>query len=441
MTKNVAVISLGCDKNRVDTEKMLYALNKNGYNLVGDYSLAQIIIVNTCAFIESARVEAIDTILAAAEYKKDKLEKLIVTGCLPQKHLSELKDGLPEVDAFLGIDNYYDLPQIIESLYENKSDYVPLCDKVDCSDRFLSTPTHYAFLKIADGCDNRCTFCTIPSIRGKYISRSEESLLEEAKMLEESGVKEIILVAQDVTRYGIDLYGEYRLVSLLKKLSMLDFTWIRLMYCYPELVDENLINEIDNNDKIAKYIDIPMQHADDKILKLMNRRGREKDLEALLDRIGKCKNHIAVRTTFMVGFPGEEEENFDNLYKFLSVQKIDNVGIFAYSDEEDTPSFRLKDKVSDKIKAERVEKLGKLYKDIRIEKNKSLIGKTLKVLYESIDFDRNMFVGRTQYNAPDIDTLVYFTGEFADVGTFYDVKITGFDEYDLIGEIVNERRN
>ncbi len=436
MKKNVAVISLGCDKNRVDTEKMLYSLNKAGYNLVSDYSSAQIIIVNTCAFIESARSEAIDTILAAAQYKKDKLEKLIVTGCLPKKYSAELKDGLPEVDMFLGTENYYALPEIIENLYGDSSNYVPTCDKFDCSDRFLSTPTHYAFLKISDGCDNHCTFCTIPSIRGKYVSRSEESLIEEAKMLEQSGVKELILVAQDVTRYGIDLYGEYRLVPLLRKLSALDFEWIRLMYCYPELVTEELICEIDNNAKIAKYIDIPMQHADDSILKLMNRRGNSGDLAKLLKRISECKNHIAVRTTFMVGFPGEKQENFDNLYNFLSEYKIDNVGIFAYSDEEDTPSFRLKNRVNAETKAKRVEKLGELYKNIRIEKNKALVGKTLKVLYESIDFDRNMFVGRTQYNAPEIDTAVYFTGEFADVGTFYDVKITGYDEYDLIGETV-----
>ncbi len=436
MRKSVAVISLGCDKNRVDTEKMLFSLNNAGYDLVSDYSEAQIIIVNTCAFIGSARAEAIDTILAAAEYKKNKLEKLIVTGCLPQKYLSELKDGLPEVDAFLGTENYYSLPQTIENLYNGNKNYIPVCDKFDRSDRFLSTPTHYAFLKISDGCDNRCTFCTIPSIRGKYTSRSEESLINEAKMLEQSGVKELILVAQDVTRYGIDLYGEYRLVPLLRKLSELDFTWIRLMYCYPELVTEELIREIDGNDKIAKYIDIPMQHADDKILKLMNRRGNGNDLKKLLQRISECKNHIAVRTTFMVGFPGEDQENFDNLYDFLSEYKLDNVGIFAYSDEEDTPSFKLKNKVPNEVKAERVEKLGELYKKIRMEKNKALVGKTLKVLYESIDFDRNMFVGRTQYNAPEIDTVVYFTGEFADVGTFYDVKITGYDEYDLIGEIV-----
>ncbi len=291
-------------------------------------------------------------------------------------------------------------------------------------------------MKIADGCDNRCTYCMIPSIRGKYVSRSEESLVEEAKTLADSGVRELILVAQDVTRYGKDLYGEYRLVSLIKKLSELDFEWIRLMYCYPELVTEELIREIDDNPKVAKYIDIPMQHTDDKILKLMNRRSNSKNLSKLLKRISRCKNDIAVRTTFMVGFPQESEENFGNLYNFLSSHKIDNVGIFAYSDEEDVPSFKLDGKVSGEIKAARVEKLGELYKSIREQKNKSLVGKTLKVLYEAIDFDRNMFVGRTQYNAPEIDTFVYFTGEFADVGTFYDVKITGYDEYDLIGEIV-----
>ena len=436
MERNVAVISLGCDKNRVDTEKMLYALNEKGYRIVADYREAHIIVVNTCAFIESAREEAIDTILEAAAYKKDKLEKLIVTGCLPKKHMSELKSGLPEVDAFLGIDNYYSLPQVIEDLSAGKTICSYASDGKDDCKRVVSTPTHYAFLKIADGCDNHCTFCTIPSIRGKYVSRSVESLLKEAKMLEENGVKELILVAQDVTRYGVDLYGEYKLVPLIKELSKLEFTWIRLMYCYPELVSEELIREIDENDKVAKYIDIPMQHSDDKILKLMNRRGSNADMQRLLNRLAACKNHIAVRTTFMVGFPGEEEDNFNNLCGFLEKYQIDNVGIFAYSDEDSAPSSKLGGKLSAKVKAQRVEKLGEIYKNIRLEKNKKLIGKTVRVLYESIDFDKNAFVGRTQYNAPDIDTVVYFTGEFADVGNFYDVKITDCNEYDLIGEIL-----
>ena len=436
MGRSVAVISLGCDKNRVDTEKMLYALNEKGYSIVADYSDANVIVINTCAFIESAREEAIDTILSAAAYKKDKLEKLIVTGCLPKKHMQELKSGLPEVDAFLGTDNYYSLPQVIEDLYADETNRVYEKDAYDRAERVISTPTHYAFLKIADGCDNHCTFCTIPSIRGKYVSRSEESLIKEAEMLEKNGVKELILVAQDVTRYGIDLYGQYRLVPLIRKLSQLDFTWIRLMYCYPELVTEELICEIDGNDKVAKYIDIPMQHADDKILRLMNRRGSSADMQKLLDRLAACKNHIAVRTTFMVGFPGEEEDNFNNLCDFLEKYKIDNVGIFAYSDEDSAPSSKLGGKLSAKVKSKRVEQLGEIYKNIRLDKNKKLIGKTVKVLYESIDFDKNMFVGRTQYNAPEIDTVVYFTGEFADVGNFYDVRITDCDEYDLIGEIV-----
>ncbi len=437
MVKNVAVVSLGCDKNRVDTEKMLYNLISAGFKITNDYDNAEIIIVNTCAFIGAARKEAIETVLQMAEYKKQKCEKLIVTGCLPQKYLEQLKDDLTEADAFLGTGSYDTIVSVIESLYpQNRFCSAERTDFKDNINRTVSTPGHYAFLKIADGCDNKCTFCTIPSIRGKYISRTVESLVKEAQCLIDNGAKEIILVAQDVTRYGFDLYGRYALIELIGELSKLDIMWIRLMYCYPELVTNELIGEIDSNPKVAKYIDIPLQHYDDRILKLMNRRGRSADIDKLFERIRQCKNHISVRTTFMVGFPSETEEEFLNLYNFAKRAKIDHVGVFAYSPEEDTPSAKLKGRVKKAEKHKRVAMLGELHLENCREKNNEAIGKTLKVLYEDIDYNRAMFKGRTQDSAPDIDTFVYFTGSYAEAGQVYDVKITGYEDYDLTGEMI-----
>ena len=426
----IGIVSLGCDKNRIDTENMLYYLKGGEYSVVDDYSEAQVIIINTCAFIESARIEAIDTILEMAEYKKTgKCEKLIVTGCLPQKYLNELKDELVEVDAFLGVNEYEKIANCINS--QNS-----IAEKTN--KRILTTPQHYAYLRIADGCDNFCTFCTIPSIRGKYRSKSLEEVISEANSLIANGVKEIILIAQDVTSYGKDLYGKPSLVMLLKELSKLDVRWIRLMYCYPELVSDELIEEIANNDKIVKYIDIPLQHVSDKILRLMNRRSRKAQICELIKKLReKCPN-IVIRSTFMVGFPGESEEDFAQLCGFCEEYKLERVGIFAYSKEEDTPSAKIKGHLSDDIKEERVDILGSILQDGMIGHNSSYVGQVLDVVYEDIDYDKNMFVGRTSFDAPDIDSVVYFTGEFADVGEIYKVKITAVDGYDLKGEIVDE---
>ena len=428
MNKKIGVVSLGCDKNRVDTENMLYYLKDGAFEITNNYADAQIIIVNTCAFIESARAEAIDTILEMAEYKKHgQCEKLIVTGCLPQKYKDQLVEGLPEVDAFLGVKEYEKIAQVITGS-ENCS------EKTD--KRIITTPQHYAYLRIADGCDNHCTFCTIPSIRGKYKSLEFDKVLDQAKDLEKLGVKEIILVAQDVTSYGKDFNGKPCLVELLKELSKFDFEWIRLMYCYPELVSDELIEEIATNPKIAKYIDIPLQHVDDGILKLMNRRSRYSEICSVIKKLREKCPDIAIRTTFMVGFPSETEIQFENLCAFANEYKLDHVGVFAYSKEEDTPSAKIKGHLDDKIKLERVDILGEILEKNNEENNLKLIGKTVKVLYEDIDYERNMFIGRTQYNAPDIDSVVYFTGDFADVGEFYEVKITAVDGYDLIGEKV-----
>ncbi|MCH5164474.1 MAG: 30S ribosomal protein S12 methylthiotransferase RimO [Clostridiales bacterium] len=430
---NLHVISLGCDKNRVDTEKMLYRL-RGQFNITDDMADADVIIINTCGFILSAREESINTILEAANYKKDgKCRKLIVTGCLAQKYASELKEDLPEVDAFLGTNDYDKIGEALEGEEVICYNSANPCEEI--GERILTTPPHFAYLKIADGCDNRCTYCTIPSIRGRYRSTDIESLLGEAKSLSDSGVKELILVAQDVTRYGIDLYGEYKLVELIRRLSELDFSWIRLMYCYPELVTDKLIDEIKNNPKVAKYIDIPLQHVDGDILKKMNRLSTEQSIYEVLNKLKEAG--IAVRTTLMTGFPTESDEQFDKLYNFVLDNKLRHVGVFAYSDE-DTPSSKMKGKVPNYVRHNRAKKIAMAHKNNVKEYNKSMIGKTVRVLYEDVDYDKMLFKGRTEDCAPDIDTYVYFKSDFADVGKFYNVKITGYKGYDLIGELVNE---
>lgn len=429
--KTAAIVSLGCDKNRVDTENILYYLGQGGYTLTDDMNDADVIIINTCAFIKSAEKEAVDEIFAAAECKKTgKCKKLVVAGCLPMRYGESLAELLPEADCFVGMNDYADICGIIErgDRVRMNGAYAPT------PRRILSTPPHYAYLKIADGCDNRCTYCTIPYIRGKYRSRTPDSLLEEAAYLDSMGVKELILVAQDVTRYGSDL-GGYMLVPLVKRLlAECSFSVIRLMYCYPELVTDELIDLISQEKRVASYIDVPLQHISDGILKRMGRRTSSAQIKELFTKL-KSRN-IAIRTTFMVGFPGETEEQFGELMDFVSEYRPDHTGVFAYSREEGTPAARMKDQVSVAVKRRRVSEIGKLTERIAEERNASLVGKTLPVIYEDIDYDRNMFVGRTEADAPEIDGLVYFKGDFCDVGSVYNVRITGYKGYDLIGEKV-----
>ena len=429
---NLYVISLGCDKNRVDTEKMLFRL-RGMFNVVADIEQADVIIINTCGFIEPARVEAIDTILEAIEYKKRRCSKLIVTGCLPQKYMDELIESLPEVDAFLGTNDYDKIVDVVNS--SQKACYNSSNPCAEIEGRILTTPPHYAYLKIADGCDNFCTYCTIPSIRGKYRSVPIEQLINEARELTSSGVKELILVAQDVTRYGIDLYSSYKLVDLIRELSKLDLKWIRLMYCYPELVTDELIDEIVANNKVVKYIDVPLQHVDGEILRKMNRTTSEKTVLTLIDKL--ISKEIAVRTTLMTGFPTESDEQFDKLCKFVSSKRLRHVGVFAYC-EEDTPSKKIKGKVPVRLRQKRAKTISLLHKENVALYNKSMVGKTVTVLYEDVDYDKMMFVGRTADCAPEIDTLVYFKANYANVGEFYNVLITGVRGYDLIGEAINE---
>lgn len=427
--RNIAFISLGCDKNRVDTENIIFNV------LRGDYAVsaledADVIVINTCAFIESARKESIDTILETAETYKThgKCQKLIVTGCLPQKYASELKVELPEVDAFIGTNEYDGVLNVINSLFAEKA------GEYDTGGRVLTTSPSSVFLRIADGCNNKCTFCTIPSIRGGYRSVPLDKLIQEASSLVDDGASELILIAQDVTRYGYDLgEGAPKLIDLLKALCELDVKWIRLMYCYPEMMTDELINYIKSSPKIAKYIDIPIQHISSRILKLMNRRGSGDDIKVLFDKL----SGIVIRTTLMVGFPSEEESDFDELIDFVNEYKPVYAGVFAYSKEEDTPSAKLKPQITAKIKKQRVNALGAACTKVTKDFNASQVGRTIEVLYEDIDFERELFKGRAEFQSPDIDGCVYFTAtECVEVGRYYKVKITDYDDYDLYGEVV-----
>lgn len=435
----IGLVSLGCDKNRIDSENMLAYLQKDGYELTGDPQQAEIIIVNTCGFIDSAKQEAIDTILEMSEYKKDKCRFLVVTGCLAQRYMQDIADEFPEVDMILGTANYHNMPLYIKNLVDGRGQRCYANDKDDrhfSSERVLTTPYHYAYLKIAEGCDNKCTYCAIPGIRGKYTSRRIEDIVEEAKTLVgEYGVKELIIVAQDVSRYGLDLYGEIKLIELLQELSKLDVEWIRLLYLYPELVSERLIEYMAGNPKICKYLDIPCQHISDSVLKLMNRRVRKADVVELINMIRKYGD-FTIRSTFIVGFPRESQQDFEELKEFLTWAKLDRCGFFAYSMEDGTPASRLDGQIDEDVKLARQEELYALQEGIMAEKMQERVGGVVDVIYEGIDYDLQMFYGRTQYDAPEIDTKVYFTADVPlDIGKIYKVKIDEIDSGDYFGHV------
>lgn len=391
--KLFGVISLGCDKNRVDSEKLIGLLKERKCALTDDLSKAQIVIVNTCAFLESARKESIETILECAGYKKSgKLEKIVVTGCLPQKFIGELFDPLTEADVFLGIRDYEKIFEALEKSYERneRENYVGKGSDGFRFGRVLTTEPHYAYLKIADGCYNHCTYCLIPKIRGRYVSYPMEDLLKEAEEL--GDVSELIVVAQDTTRYGEDLYGENRFVNLLSELSKLDnIRKIRLLYCYPDVIGEELIAEIRDNDKILKYIDIPLQHSENRILKLMNRKGGRESYLALLKKLREEIPQIAVRSTFISGFPGETEEEFEGMKVFLKEAKFANCGFFAYSREPDTAAARMSGQVHSSTKRRRVRELYEVQREISGKFLSSFVGKSLEVLCDGIDYDKNCF--------------------------------------------------
>lgn len=434
--KRVGVISLGCDKNRVDTEKMLAVLNGK-HQLVNDISTAEIIIINTCAFLQSSREEAIGEILSAGEYKKQgSAEKIIVTGCLPQKFVSEIFDELPEVDAFMGVSDYDEILDVIDGIYQGIRLNAVGEPGAECSTKRMLTTQNYAYLKIADGCSNHCTYCLIPYIRGKYRSVDKNMLIEEARSL--GKVAELVLVAQDVARYGNDLQPKSNLVELIRELSALDNVGsIRLLYCYPENITDELIEELKNNSKLIKYIDIPLQHADDGVLKLMNRKGTGKGYLELIYKLKEKVKGIAIRSTFITGFPRESEDAFLNLVEFLKKAELFNCGFFKYSREEGTPAYKLDGVIDGKTASARLKKLYSVQKKIVKNNLKKLLNTTVKVLAEGFDEDRLVYYGRAYFNAPDIDGKIYFfSAEEVVYGEYYDVDISEISDYDLYGERV-----
>lgn len=431
--KKFGVISLGCDKNRVDAEKLIALIRSRGCTVTNEIEQAEVLIVNTCAFLNSARREAIETVIDGAQNKCGKLEKLVVTGCLSQKYVGELYDALTEADVFLGVDDYDKFFEALEKSYGgDRVNFVGCGNNTYSCDRVITTPCHYAYLKIADGCNNCCTYCLIPKIRGRYRSYPEEQLLKEAENLGE--VSELILVAQDVSRYGLDLENKNNLQNFLHKLTALvNIKSVRLLYCYPDMIDDGLIGEIRDNPKIIKYLDMPLQHSEDRILKLMNRRGSRAEYLALIEKLRKNIPDIAIRSTFISGFPTETEEEADAMCEFLKQAKLVNCGFFAYSREPDTPAYKMDGQVPEAVKKRRVKKLYKVQKQISHEFLSSLIGKKIKVMCDGIDYENNRFAGRAYFSAPEIDGKVYFNAANAVQGEFSDVLITGCGDYDLYG--------
>ena len=432
--KIFGVISLGCDKNRVDTEKLLGLIKARGYRLTDDLSKAQIVIVNTCAFLQSAREEAIETILECADYKRENLEKIVVTGCLPQKFIGELFSPLSEADVFLGIQDYEKIFEALEKSYAENArvDYVGKGNDGYLEERVLTTDEHLAYLKIADGCYNHCTYCLIPKIRGKYRSYPIEKLCKEAEEL--GDLAELILVAQDTTRYGEDLYGENKFVELLQALSKLEnIRKIRLLYCYPDVISNELIEEIATNDKILKYMDIPLQHSQNRVLKLMNRKGSREGYLDLFKKLRERIPQIAIRSTFISGFPTETEEEFEGMLEFVKEANLFNCGFFAYSREPDTAAYRLKPQVHHATKQRRVKALYQTQAEISAGILAQFIGQEIEVLCDGIDYEKGCFVGRAYFSAPDIDGKVYFHAAEAMQGEYYKVFIESADSYDLYG--------
>ncbi|HAJ77996.1 MAG TPA: 30S ribosomal protein S12 methylthiotransferase RimO [Clostridiales bacterium] len=437
LKKKFHIVQLGCDKNRVDGEKIAYLLQNYGLKQTANPEDAEIIIVNTCAFIKSAKEESIDCICSAIDCKSDKCEKLIVTGCFAQRYYDEAKTGFPEVDAVVRLKNNEQIVNVVKGLYgldTTQND----CAKLSALKRSLSTPSHYAYLKIADGCNNCCAYCTIPKIRGRFTSVPVEELYKEAKALVKNGVKELILVAQDVTNYGTDIYGEPKLVELIQTLSKIKkLKWIRLHYCYPNLITDRLLNEIVNNKKVCKYLDIPMQHASSEILRAMNRRDTLEAYNELLKKIHNLPRFVAIRSTFIVGFPGETNKDFETLKEFLERQKLQYVGFFKYSREEYTAAYIMPKQVNEKVKDERLAEVQELQEKIMIKSQKQFIGHTTLCILEKIDDDGTLTL-RNQYNSPSVDSLVFAQkgNKKVKVGEFYNVKITGLYGIDLAGEIV-----
>ncbi|MDO5294693.1 MAG: 30S ribosomal protein S12 methylthiotransferase RimO [bacterium] len=439
---NILFVSLGCDKNLVDSEVMLGLVTKRGFKITNNENEADVIVVNTCGFIADAKEESINTILEMAEYKKTgQLKALIVTGCLGQRYHQEIADQIPEVDGIVGTTSYESITEVIDEALGGKFaeelksiDYLPT-DEVD---RVMTTGGFYSYLKIAEGCDKHCTYCIIPSLRGKYRSREMDTLVKEATYLAKNGVKELIIVAQETTLYGTDIYGEKKLPELLKKLCKIEgIEWIRLLYCYPEEITDELIQVIKEEEKICHYIDMPIQHASDTVLKRMARRTNNAELR---ERIAKIKSEIpdmCLRTTLIAGFPGETNEDHEEVLDFIDDIEFDRLGVFAYSKEEDTPAAKLDGQIDEEVKEARKDAIMALQQEISFDKCQNYIGATMKVLIEGKLPEENVYIGRTYRDAPNVDGYCFVSSPYELMsGDFVNVKITEAKEYDLVGEVI-----
>lgn len=435
---SIGIISLGCSKNLTDSEVMLGVLSKK-HKIEPDIEKADIIIVNTCCFIDDAKQESIDAILEAAEYKKKNCRKLVVAGCLAQRFKDDILKEIPEVDCVLGTADYHRIDEILASGETESFGDIDVSPDYSCIPRINSMPFYTAYLKIADGCDNHCTYCVIPSIRGKFRSRSIEELVNEAKMLSESGVREIVVIAQNTTDYGLDIYGRRALSELLNKLSEIEgIHWIRLHYAYPEGIDDELIKTVAENKKICKYLDIPIQHANNDVLKRMGRRCTKEQMYELFERIRAEIPEVTLRTSVIAGFPGETEEQASELCEFIKEIRFDRLGAFSYSREEGTAAAKMSGQIDDDVKLSRVERLMKIQSEISLENNKKKIGKTVEVLTEGFDDEQMLYFGRSDADSTEIDGNVYFGSERElSEGEFVQVKILDCSEYDLFGKDEN----
>ena len=442
MGYNIGMVSLGCAKNQTDAETMLGILKEYGHRIVAEPENADVIVVNTCGFIESAKQESIDTILEMAEYKNGRCKILIASGCLAERYNNEILKELPEVDAIVGPGDYHKIAEVIDACTKGEKpaifghkDYTP----DEGLPRILSTPSYTAYLKIADGCDNNCTYCAIPKIRGKYRSRKKEDIVNEAIELSKNGVKELILIAQDTTRYGNDIYGKYELADLLKQLCKIDgIEWIRVHYYYTEAITKELIDVMAENKKICNYIDMPIQHINNRILRRMARRTNRAEIEEKISYIREKMPDSVIRTSIIVGFPGETEEEFNELYDFVKEIKFDRMGVFSYSPEEDTAAADFEDQIAEEIKQERLDKLMTLQQGISLSKNKEKIGETVEVLVEGYDEESFLFFGRSRGDSIGVDQAVYFAAnDEIEFGDIVEVEILDASEYDLSGQQKN----
>ena len=453
----IGFISLGCSKNLVDTEMMIGLFEKNKFEIVREPDQAEILVVNTCGFIESAKTEAVNTILEMTEYKQNNCKYLIVTGCLVQRYKSELEKEIPEVDLWISIEEYSDFWCKILQLLTNSNKNIKKENKfiqdlnetknnddmqLNYFGRKITTSGYYAYLKIAEGCSNHCTYCAIPKIRGPYISRKMEEILEEAKKLSDAGVEEIIVIAQDTTKYGIDLYGETKLASLLSELCKMKFKWIRFLYSYPETITDELIQVVKEEPKICKYFDIPIQHISDSVLKRMGRKSSGQTIRNVIKKIRKEIPEVVVRTTLIVGFPGETEEQFEELKEFVQEAKFERLGVFPYSKEDGTPAVKLEGHMTMNVKKKRAKEIMKIQKDISYKNNQELIGKQLEVMLEDLTEDGEYYIGRSMREVPDDTDGVVFVKNTENliIGDFVNVIVKQALEYDLIAEITKNNK-